>query len=228
MIWHNLDTFPHSNPCNIGITCFSYFWTEYFKHILYATVSKRPNQIAIIKKLFWDKDELVPEFRNEEDAVNQMELKPKRKAESGTILLVLDDVWCGSESLLTKFKFQISESKVLVTSRNEFPEFGSTYDLELLNDDDAMALFRHSAIPQNGSCNYTPTDRLVKKVVCHSIFNISHLHVYFIYMHSFVFSPNHKWFHLLVVLNCSLQTVRHCKRLPLVLEVLADHSMGSL
>ncbi|RVW57597.1 putative disease resistance protein [Vitis vinifera] len=95
-----------------------------------------------------------------------MELKPKRKAESGAVLLVLDDVWCGSESLLTKFKFQISESKVLVTSRNEFPEFGSKYDLELLNDDDAMALFRHSAIAQNGSCNYTPTDRLVKKVWC--------------------------------------------------------------
>ena len=147
MIWHNLDTFPHSNPCNIGITCFSYFWTEYFKHILYATVSKRPNQIAIIKKLFWDKDELVPEFRNEEDAVNQMELKPKRKAESGTILLVLDDVWCGSESLLAKFKFQISESKVLVTSRNEFPEFGSTYNLELWNKEDTMVLFRHSATP---------------------------------------------------------------------------------
>ena len=114
---------------------------------MYATVSKRPNQIAIIKKLFWDKDELVPEFRNDEDAVNQMELKPKRKAESGTILLVLDDVWCGSESLLAKFKFQISESKVLVTSRNEFPEFGSTYNLELWNKEDTMVLFRHSATP---------------------------------------------------------------------------------
>ena len=53
-----------------------------------------------------------------------------------------------------------------LTQPNEFPEFGC--DLELLNDDDAMTLFRHSAIPQNGSCNYTPTDRLVKKVVCHS------------------------------------------------------------
>ncbi|RVX23782.1 putative disease resistance protein [Vitis vinifera] len=120
---------------------------EYFKHILYATVSKRPNLIAIIKKLLWDKDEQVPEFRNEEDAVNQMELKPKRKAESGAILLVLDDVWCGSESLLAKFKFQISESKVLVTSRNEFPEFGSTYNLELWNKEDTMVLFRHSATP---------------------------------------------------------------------------------
>ena len=110
----------------------------------------------------------MPKFQNEEDAAYQMERKLKKKEESGAVLLVLDDVWCGSESLLAKFKFRTSKSKVVVTSRNEFPEFGSTYDLELLNDDDAMALFRHSAIPQNGSCNYTPTDRLVKKVVCHS------------------------------------------------------------
>ncbi|XP_034689640.1 probable disease resistance protein At5g66900 [Vitis riparia] len=140
---------------------------EYFKHILYATVSRPPNLIAIITKLFWDEDERVPKFQNEEDAANQMELKLKKKEESGAVLLVLDDVWCGSESLLAKFKFRTSKSKVVVTSRNEFPEFGSTYDLELLNDDDAMALFRHSAIPQNGSCNYTPTDRLVKKIVGH-------------------------------------------------------------
>ncbi|CBI23286.3 unnamed protein product, partial [Vitis vinifera] len=140
---------------------------EYFKHILYATVSRPPNLIAIITKLFWDEDERVPKFQNEEDAANQMELKLKKKEESGDVLLVLDDVWCGSESLLAKFKFRTSKSKVVVTSRNEFPEFGSTYDLELLNDDDAMALFRHSAIPQNGSCNYTPTDRLVKKIVGH-------------------------------------------------------------
>ncbi|RVW57586.1 putative disease resistance protein [Vitis vinifera] len=135
------------------------------QHILYATVSRPPNLIAIITKLFWDEDERVPKFQNEEDAANQMELKLKKKEESGDVLLVLDDVWCGSESLLAKFKFRTSKSKVVVTSRNEFPEFGSTYDLELLNDDDAMALFRHSAIPQNGSCNYTPTDRLVKKVI---------------------------------------------------------------
>ncbi|KAJ9669992.1 hypothetical protein PVL29_026515 [Vitis rotundifolia] len=140
---------------------------EYFKHILYATVSKRPNLIAIITKLFWDEDERVPKFQNEEDAANQMELKLKKKEESGAVLLVLDDVWCGSESLLAKFKFGILKSKVLVTSRNEFPEFGSTYNLELLNEEDAMALFRHSAIPQRGSCNYTPSNSLVKEIVGH-------------------------------------------------------------
>ncbi|XP_059594418.1 probable disease resistance protein At5g66900 isoform X1 [Vitis vinifera] len=140
---------------------------EYFKHILYATVSRSPNLIAIITKLFWDEDERVPKFQNEEDAANQMELKLKKKEESGDVLLVLDDVWRGSESLLAKFKFRTSKSKVVVTSRNDFPEFGSTYDLKSLNDDDAMALFRHSAIPQNGSCYFTPSNDLVKKIVGH-------------------------------------------------------------
>ena len=131
-------------------------------------MSRPPNLIAIITKLFWDEDERVPKFQNEEDAANQMELKLKKKEESGDVLLVLDDVWRGSESLLAKFKFRTSKSKVVVTSRNDFPEFGSTYDLKSLNDDDAMALFRHSAIPQNGSCYFTPSNDLVKKVVCHS------------------------------------------------------------
>nr|AJT49599.1 R8H-1 protein [Vitis pseudoreticulata] len=138
---------------------------EYFQHIFYVTVSKTFNLIGIIKKLFWHSDEQVPGFQNEEDAVNQLELMLKRKVESGRILLVLDDVWSGSESFLTKFNFQISGYKVLITSRNEFPKFGSTYNLKLLSEEDAMTLFRHSAIPEDGSGSSMPGEDLVNTIV---------------------------------------------------------------
>ncbi|KAL6312763.1 hypothetical protein AAG906_020559 [Vitis piasezkii] len=138
---------------------------EYFQHIFYVTVSKTFNLIGIIKKLFWHSDEQVPGFQNEEDAVNQLELMLKRKVESGRILLVLDDVWSGSESFLTKFNFQISGCKVLITSRNEFPKFGSTYNLKLLSEEDAKTLFRHSAIPEDGSGSSMPGEDLVNTIV---------------------------------------------------------------
>ncbi|KAJ9669983.1 hypothetical protein PVL29_026511 [Vitis rotundifolia] len=137
---------------------------EYFQHIFYVTVSKTFNLIPIIKKLFWHSDEQVPGFQNEEDAVNQLELMLKRKVESGRILLVLDDVWSGSETVLAKFK-KISGYKVLVTSRNEFPDFGSTYHLKLLNEEDAKTLFRHSAIPEDGSGSSVPSEDLVNTIV---------------------------------------------------------------
>ena len=79
------------------------------------------------------------------------------------ILLVLDDVWAGAESLLHKFVFQIPEYKILVTSRYEFPSFGSTYNLPLLKDEDAMTLFRHSSFLPDGS-SYMPDEDIVKKV----------------------------------------------------------------
>ncbi|RVW57600.1 putative disease resistance protein [Vitis vinifera] len=129
---------------------------EYFTDICYVTVSKTCDLIGIIKKLFWYNAERVQGFQSEEDAVNQLELMLKRKVESGRILLVLDDVWSGSKSVPDKFKFQISKFKVLVTSRDEFPGFGSTYNLKLLSEEDAKTLFCHSAIPEDGSSSSMP------------------------------------------------------------------------
>ena len=80
------------------------------------------------------------------------------------ILLVLDDVWGGSESLLDNFVFKIPNYKILVTSRFEFPRFGSTYKLPLLKDEDAMTLFRSSAFQQDGR-SYMPDEDLVEKVM---------------------------------------------------------------
>ncbi|CBI23293.3 unnamed protein product, partial [Vitis vinifera] len=138
---------------------------EYFTDICYVTVSKTCDLIGIIKKLFWYNAERVQGFQSEEDAVNQLELMLKRKVESGRILLVLDDVWSGSKSVPDKFKFQISKFKVLVTSRDEFPGFGSTYNLKLLSEEDAKTLFCHSAIPEDGSSSSMPSEELVNGIV---------------------------------------------------------------
>lgn len=81
------------------------------------------------------------------------------------ILLVLDDVWQGSESLVEKFKFQISDYKVLVTSRVAFPRFVTSCHLKPLGHDDAIKLFRHFSLPNDGSLLYKPDEKLVDEVL---------------------------------------------------------------
>lgn len=82
------------------------------------------------------------------------------------ILLILDDVWSGSESLVDKLKFAtFGDYKMLVTSRFAFLRFGfryCIYHLKPLNDGDALSLFHHFAFLQNGN-HYIPDD-LVNKV----------------------------------------------------------------
>ncbi|KAL7193207.1 hypothetical protein ACSBR2_024923 [Camellia fascicularis] len=130
-------------------------------NIFFVTFSKSPNLKVIIEKMFQHKDYPVPKFQTEEDAINQLESLLKRIGPT-PILLVLDDVWSGSEFLTEKFKFQISKYKILVTSRFVFPRF-STYKLKLLKEQDAMDLFCHSAFPQHGRSSI-PKD-LVSKIM---------------------------------------------------------------
>ena len=80
------------------------------------------------------------------------------------ILLVLDDVWSGSESLLDNFVFEIPNHEILVTSRYEFPRFGSTYNLPLLKDEDAMTFFRSSTFQQDRR-SYMLDEHLVERIV---------------------------------------------------------------
>jgi hypothetical protein len=119
----------------------------------------------------------VPEFFSDEDAINQLEqllnrigqihspVLPTPAPQNYPILLILDDVWSGSESLLEKFAFHIPNYKILVTSRTSFPRC-FTYKLKPLNDKDAMALFCHSATPQDGSSS-----------IPNGTFSISNMHV---------------------------------------------------
>ncbi|KAK7860952.1 putative disease resistance protein [Quercus suber] len=134
-------------------------------NILFVNVSKTPNVKVIVQNLFNYKD-MQPKFQiqSEEEAIDQLSqllnhIKPN------PILLILDDVWLGSESLPEKFKFDIPDYKILVTSRTAFPRFEFTYHLEPLNDEDAMTLFRQSASLKEGS-TYIPPEEDIKKVLC--------------------------------------------------------------
>ncbi|XP_059623794.1 probable disease resistance protein At5g66900 isoform X1 [Cornus florida] len=133
-------------------------------NIFFATVSKTPNLKAIVRNMFQHKNFQVPEFQNDDDAIDKLgNLLSQNEIGTSPKLLVLDDVWSGSESLIQKFMFPIPEYKILVTSRFVFPRFDSTYKLELLNDQNAMTLFRNSAFPQGGSSNMP--DDLVNEIV---------------------------------------------------------------
>jgi hypothetical protein len=97
-----------------------------------------------VQRLFHHVGVQVPEFQSDEDAINHLQELPKQVGSNPT-LLILDDVWPGSEPLLEKFKFHMPKSKILVTTRTAFPRFSFTYNLKPLNAEDAMALFRYSA-----------------------------------------------------------------------------------
>ncbi|XP_028947579.2 probable disease resistance protein At5g66900 [Malus sylvestris] len=132
-------------------------------NIFFVNVSKKPNLDLIVHELYQLKGFEPPVFQNEFMAVNWLQQFLK-KARHNPLLFVLDDVWSGSESLLDKFdQFKFSNYKILVTSRFAFPRFGSPYHLALLNDEDAMALFHHSASSEDKS-SYTSED-LSRKIM---------------------------------------------------------------
>lgn len=92
----------------------------------------------------------VPIFQNEVQAGEWLQGYFEEKIHH-PLLLVLDDVWMGSESVLGNFNFEMSNYKILVTSRFEFPWFASSYHLQLLDDRNAMKLFHHYASLGDGS-----------------------------------------------------------------------------
>lgn len=81
------------------------------------------------------------------------------------VLIVLDDVWEGSESdkLLEKFS-RMPNCKILVTSRFKFPRFGEPYDLEPLSHKDARELFHRTASLDNRIPQFLD-EQIVEKVI---------------------------------------------------------------
>jgi hypothetical protein len=111
-------------------------------NILFVVFSKTPQLKTIVERLFEHCRYPISEFQSDEDAVNKLGLLLK-KIEGSPILLVLDDVWPGSEDLVEKFQFQISDYKILVTSRFAISRFDKTFILKPLVHEDAVTLFRH-------------------------------------------------------------------------------------
>nr|POE89714.1 putative disease resistance protein [Quercus suber] len=133
------------------------------ENILFVNVSKTPNVKVIVQILLSHKG-LQPMFdiQSDEDAIEQLQ-QLREHIGSDPILLILDDVWLGSESLPEKIWFKIPNYKIMVTSRTAFPKFKFRYNLNPLNDKDAMTLFRHSASLQDGCSNIPEED--IKKIV---------------------------------------------------------------
>ncbi|KAL0005080.1 hypothetical protein SO802_012641 [Lithocarpus litseifolius] len=119
-------------------------------NIFFATISNAPNLKVIVQTLLNHAGAQVPEFQSDEDAVNHLQELPKRIGSNPT-LLILDDVWPGSETLLEKFRFHMPNFKILVTTRTAFTRF-SSYELKPLDAKDAMTLFRHSTLQDGSSC----------------------------------------------------------------------------
>ncbi|RXI07213.1 hypothetical protein DVH24_026349 [Malus domestica] len=117
---------------------------KFKKNIFFVTVSKEPNLDVV--------EELYQHMKSQE-------------ATQDPILLVLDDVWFKSKFLLQQFdELKSRNCKILVTSRSEFPGFGTPYNLKALNDEDSMTLLRHSA--SLGDSSSVPED-LLRKILKH-------------------------------------------------------------
>jgi hypothetical protein len=139
------------------------FLGKFKENIIFVTFSKTPMLKTIVEKIFEHCRYTVPEFQSDEEAVHRLNVLLK-KVEGNPLLLVLDDVWSNSETLVEKLQFQISDFKILVTSRVAFPRFSTTCILKPLVHEDAVLLFHHYAQMEKNSSDIIDKD-LVEKVL---------------------------------------------------------------
>ncbi|KAJ7963275.1 Disease resistance protein [Quillaja saponaria] len=133
-------------------------------NIFYLTLSKTPNFKLIAQHLLQHKGAKVREFISDDDAINELSNLLTEIGEK-PILLVLDDIWSGSESFLEKLVLPLSDYKILVTSRFAFQKFGNPYYLTPLGNEDATTLLYHSAPLLERDSNIH--EDLVRKIVKH-------------------------------------------------------------
>ncbi|VVB18260.1 unnamed protein product [Arabis nemorensis] len=133
-----------------------------FEHIFFYVVSSTPNFRVIVQNLLQHNGYQELTFENDSQAV--VGLRKLLEELKGPILLVLDDVWRGSEPFLEKFRINLPGYKILVTSRFDFPSFGSNYQLKPLEDEDARALLiQWASRPYNVS--ETEYEDLLQKIL---------------------------------------------------------------
>ncbi|CAN7127929.1 unnamed protein product [Brassica rapa subsp. narinosa] len=123
-----------------------------FKHICYSVVSSTPNFRVIVQNLLQHNGFEAVTFENDPQAANALIDLIEELTEDGSVLLVLDDVWLGTDDFLNYFRVKLPGYKILVTSRSNLPSFDYTYPLQPLNEKDAKALLVHVAPrPYNAS-----------------------------------------------------------------------------
>ncbi|XP_028764113.1 probable disease resistance protein At5g66900 [Neltuma alba] len=131
-------------------------------NIFFVKFSETPNLNAIVQKLYQHNGRSVSEPQNDEEAIDLLKLLLKQIGENPT-LLVLDDVWDRSESLVDNFRMQLPEYKILVTSRFAIRRFGTPYCLRPLGNEDAVKLFRDSA--ELRESRFDVPDHIVREIV---------------------------------------------------------------
>ncbi|MED6185313.1 hypothetical protein PIB30_055826 [Stylosanthes scabra] len=140
----------------------------FVENIFFLTVSKTPNLKAIVQTLFEHCEGRAPEFPTDDDAVNRLGnlLRRVRELTGRPILLVLDDVWSGTDVIVDKFKFtSIPDYKIVVTSRFVFPRFSTQFPLKPLENHDALSLFHHFTQAKDNTNSYKPDENLVQEIV---------------------------------------------------------------
>ncbi|KAL7616870.1 hypothetical protein Lser_V15G00748 [Lactuca serriola] len=137
----------------------SYFNNE----ILFLTVSQSPNVQQLRQDIwgFLSRSKL----NGNSDISPQWPLNQYNHRNTVTpTLVVLDDVW--SDQVLHQLIFNVPGCKTLVVSRIKFPSkvLNSTYELELLREEEAISLFCHTAF---GTTSIPPgsDENLIKQVV---------------------------------------------------------------
>ncbi|PNY16705.1 putative disease resistance protein [Trifolium pratense] len=143
-------------------------WDEQVKgkfkeNIFFITFAKTPKLNAIVRKIYQHTGYEVPEFQSDEDTFNQLEYLMKQIVKKSPILLVLDDVWLESVSLVDNFVFEIPNYKIMITSRFAIARFGHPFVLKPLSEAHAINLFKHSASLTKTSSDVP--DDVVKKIV---------------------------------------------------------------
>ncbi|KAF2538371.1 hypothetical protein F2Q70_00006679 [Brassica cretica] len=122
------------------------------RRVLFLTVSQSPN-IEELKAVIWGF------LTGNEDGFGATLPEPVGQTQR---LVILDDVW--TREALDKLMFKIPGTTTLVVSRSKLADPRTTYEVELLNENEATSLFCLSAFNEK-SVPFGYSKELVKQVV---------------------------------------------------------------
>ncbi|KAI3773821.1 hypothetical protein L1987_48356 [Smallanthus sonchifolius] len=134
----------------------------YNNRIFFVTVSQSPNVEQLRQKIWGFLSE--SRFNGCSDIVPQWTIGYNNLNTVVPTLVVLDDVW--SLPVLQQLIFKVPGCKTLVVSRIKFPSsvLNSSYELELLREEDAISLFCHTVYGRTSTPPGADED-LIKQVV---------------------------------------------------------------
>ncbi|KAF8025813.1 hypothetical protein BT93_F2594 [Corymbia citriodora subsp. variegata] len=137
---------------------------KFNNNIMFVPVSKKANLIDIVQKMFRHKGVKLCRIETEDDAVRYLQQLLIRIGKD-PVLLVLDDVWIESQSIIEKFVFKkIKHYRIVVTSRYEFPIYRPVHHLNPLTHVEALELFHQSVIVDDTSLD-APDDEILDQIV---------------------------------------------------------------